>query len=336
MNGNWGTGVKAKGSVVFGLTLSAIASTAHAYEFGFSGAVQAPGIVLGASAEAPPPGLYGFNQVFTYQGKIVGPGAPNVGGALVGSKSDTVANGLLWVPGWTFLGATYDVVGVVPFTSTTIGSPIDFAPAGMQNAFLTNELSWKLGDSGFFVKAGLGLYMPTGTQQGPAGLSNVGVPWWTFQPNLVFSYVKNGWSLTANIFEEINTKNPLTNYRSGNILHAEFTGTNAFDKWTLGPVAYYVGQVTDDRSSAYYNGAINVNRYNVWAVGGLVGYDFGPASVNVWALKEVSANASGGTAGLPGIDTATVTKGFAIYAQLNYRIWAPDEPKAPAVPRLRK
>ena len=292
--------------------------------------------MLGASAEAPPPGLYGFNQVFTYQGKIVGPGAPNVGGALVGSKSDTVANGLLWVPGWSFLGATYDVVGVVPFTSTTIGSPIDFAPAGMQNAFLTNELSWKLGDSGFFVKAGLGLYMPTGTQQGPAGLSNVGVPWWTFQPNLVFSYVKNGWSLTANIFEEINTKNPLTNYRSGNILHAEFTGTKAFDKWTLGPVAYYVGQVTDDRSSAYYNGAINVNRYNVWAVGGLVGYDFGPASVNVWALKEVSANASGGTAGLPGIDTATVTKGFAIYAQLNYRIWAPDEPKAPAVPRLRK
>jgi len=69
MNGNWGTGVKAKGSVVFGLTLSAIASTAHAYEFGFSGAVQAPGIVLGASAEAPPPGLYGFNQVFTYQGR---------------------------------------------------------------------------------------------------------------------------------------------------------------------------------------------------------------------------------------------------------------------------
>ncbi len=59
------------------------------------------------------------------------------------------------------------------------------------------RMSWRLGDSGFFVKAGLGIYAPTGTQQGPAGLTNVGNQWWTFQPNLVFSYLKDGWNLTA-------------------------------------------------------------------------------------------------------------------------------------------
>ncbi|WP_253710415.1 transporter [Bradyrhizobium sp. WD16] len=318
------------------VTALAVTTTARAYEFGFPGSVQSAGIVIGASAEAPPPGLYGFNQVFTYQARIVGPGAPTVNGAQVSSKSDSASAGLLWVPGWSFLGASYDVVGVVPFTSTTVGSPIDFAPAGMQNAFLANELSWRLGETGFFIKTGLGLYVPTGTQQGPAGLSNVGVPWWTFEPSLVLSYVKDGWNLTANLFEEINTANRLTNYRTGNVLHAEFTATKSFDKWTLGPVAYYVGQVTDDRSSAFYNGAINVNRYNVWAVGGLVGYDFGPASINVWGLKEISASASGGRAGSPGVDTATITKGFAIFAQLNYRIWAPEEPAARSIPYVRK
>jgi len=51
----------------------------HAYEFGSPGYLQKPGIVLGAAAAAPPPGLYGFEQAFTYQSKLVGPGAPSVG-----------------------------------------------------------------------------------------------------------------------------------------------------------------------------------------------------------------------------------------------------------------
>ncbi|GLR98720.1 hypothetical protein ABIF38_000090 [Bradyrhizobium japonicum] len=46
------------------------------------------------------------------------------------------------------------------------------------------------------------MYIPTGTLQGPAGLSNVGDPWWTFQPNLAFSYLKDGWNLTVNVFDE--------------------------------------------------------------------------------------------------------------------------------------
>ena len=138
-----------------------------------------------------------------------------------------------------FLGATYDVVGVLPFISESVGPPINFNPAGVHNPFVANELSWKLGDSGFFVKAGLGMYIPIGTQQGPAGLSNVGAPWWTFQPNIVFSYLKDGWNLTANVFDEINTANSITGYRTGDILHAEFTATKTMGNWTIGPVACY-------------------------------------------------------------------------------------------------
>ena len=318
------------------LTLSVAATTAHAYEFGFPGWEQKPGLVLGAAAAAPPPGLYGFDQVFTYQSKLVGPGAPNVGGAQTGVKADVAAQGLLWVPGWNFLGASYDAVAVLPFISASVGSPIDIAPSGMHNVFFANELSWKLGDSGFFAKAGLGMYAPTGTQQGPSGLGNIGNPWWTFQPNLVVSYLKDGWNLTVNVFDEINTANTITDYRSGDVLHAEFTATKTIGNWTIGPVAYYAGQITSDRSSAFYGGAINVNRYDIWAAGGMVGYNFGPASVSVWGTQELSSTASGGTAGLPGLDTAAITKGFSVFAQLNYRIWAPDAPVAPTSPLLHK
>ena len=193
----------------------AIATHAEAYEFGSGGWLQKPGLVIGAAAAAPPPGLYGFDQLFTYQSKLVGPGAPNIGGARTGVKYDMALQGFLWVPGWNFLGATYDAVAAIPFVSASIGSPYNIAPSGMHNAFFANELSWNLGNSGFFVKAGLGMYVPTGTQQGPSGLGNVGNPWWTFQPNLVVSYLKDGWNLTANVFDEINTANTVTNYRSG-------------------------------------------------------------------------------------------------------------------------
>ncbi|MGC0397275.1 hypothetical protein [Bradyrhizobium sp. USDA 241] len=123
--------------MVGALTLSAVATVANAYEFGSSGWAQKPGIVLGAAAAAPPPGLYGFDQVFTYQSNLVGPGAPvNPGGASTGVKADVFAQGLLWVPGWNFLGATYDVVGVVPFISASVGPPMDANPSGMHNMFL--------------------------------------------------------------------------------------------------------------------------------------------------------------------------------------------------------
>ncbi|WP_338699064.1 transporter [Bradyrhizobium sp. 26S5] len=319
------------------LTAAALAVTAasmtsaNAFEFGYAGWAQKPGITLGGgTAGAPPPGLYSFDQVFTYQSNIVGPGAPNIGGAATPVHAAVEASGLLWVPGWTFLGATYDAVIVQPWIMADVGSPVNIQQAGMHNTYIVPaELSWKLGDSGFFIKTGLGIYVPNGSISGPAGLSNVGNPWWTFQPEFVVSYLKDGWNLTANLFQEINTSNSITGYRSGDVLHAEFTATKTIGNWTVGPIAYYAGQVTNDTSSAFYNGAINVNRYNIWAGGGLVGYNFGPAALTVWATHEFSSNASGGTAGPPGIDTASITKGNSVFANLSFRLWAPDAPEGP-------
>jgi hypothetical protein len=217
-----------------------------------------------------------------------------------------------------------------------VGAPVNVQQAGMHNTFIAPiELSWKLGDSGFFAKAGLGMYVPTGSVSGPNGLGNVGNPWWTFQPNVSFSYFKDGWNLTANLFQEINTASTVTGYRSGDVLHAEFTATKTIGNWTFGPVGYYVGQVSNDRSSSFYGGAINVNKYDVWAAGALVGYNFGPAALNVWAFNEFSATASGGTP-IGGIDSAAITKGFSVFASLSYRLWAPDAPATPTMPQFHK
>lgn len=316
------------------VALAIAATPASAYEFGYSGYASLPGITVGAAtAGTPPPGVYMFNQVGVTVGSITGPGAPNINGSATPVHVSGGASGVLWVPGWTFLGATYNALVVQPWFAVDIGNPVDAHPVGIHNTYIVPaELSWKLGDSGFFVKAGFGFYAPNGAISGANGLGGIGNPWWTFQPELAVSYLKDGWNFTAYLSREFNTANTTTGYRTGDIMHAEFTATKTIDRWTVGPVAFYVGQVSDDKSSAFYQGAINSNRYDQWAVGGLVGYNFGPATVTVWALDRVSATARGGTAGPPGVDTATVSKGYTVYAQLSFRLWAPDENAGP--PRL--
>jgi hypothetical protein len=290
---------------------------ASAYEPGESWA-QKPGATLGAAAEAPPPGLYMIDQAFTYQSTLVGPGS--------GNQPAVHANvgivGLLFAPGWSFLGATYTAVVVQPFVDLGVaGSTV---VAGVHNTFVSPvQLTWKLGDFG--ITTDLGIYVPDGSVSGPTGVGNVGVPYWTFQPEFRIGYYHDGWAFTSDTYVEINTQNTMDSYTTGDILHEELTFTKTFGKWTVGPVAYYVGQVTNDKNP---NGAYGLlpgqtfGKFNIWAVGGLVTYNFGPASLTVWAADEVSATTSGGT--FPA--TNTITKGWTAFATLSYQIWSPGAP----------
>ena len=74
------------------------------------------GGLIGVSAGVPPPGIYMFNQVFTYQANFSGPGVNSAlgGNRRVGVQVANDDQGFLFVPGWTFLGATYDAVFVQP------------------------------------------------------------------------------------------------------------------------------------------------------------------------------------------------------------------------------
>jgi hypothetical protein len=321
-------------------------SPANAYE-GFAAATK-PGAFIGSSAGVPPPGIYMFNQIFTLQTNEVGPGTTGLG---IGNHASVHVNdytmGFLFVPGWTFLGATYDAVLVQPFVDLGVGTPVGSAvtpgvTSGVFNTYIVPvELSWKLGN-GFAVKTGLGIYAPTGTQNGPFKLGNVGEPWWTFQPELIISYLANGWNLSAAIYAEFNTASSASHYTSGDVLHADFTATKTIGKWTFGPVAYYVGQVSDDKCdfSCQITGnttLVHAQRFNLFAVGGLLEYNFGPASLSVWATQDVIANAKNSAALIVnpvtgGQDLSVIPKGLTVFATISYRIWAPEEPpKAPMI-----
>ena len=332
------------------------ASPANAYEGGVAWQAK-PGVLIGASAGVPPPGIYMFDQVFTYQSNVAGP-ATSIVGNHNAVQAAVDAQGFLFVPGWTFLGATYDAVVVFPFGMVAVGQPFSAAGvgqvdqfSGMHNTYVAPiELAWKLGTSGFAVKTGFGMYVPDGTVQGATGpsvplitgasangFSNFGNKYWTFVPELIVSYLGGGWNLSAALTGEINTANQQDNYTQGNIFHADFTATKTIGKWTFGPVGYYVAQVSNDSCPIGICTALhplgiagNTQRYQLFAAGGLVEYNFGPASLSVWATQEVYAHASGGALA-PGIDPSNITQGLTVFATLSYRLWAPEEPAKPAL-----
>jgi hypothetical protein len=296
-----------------------------------------PGAFIGASAGVPPPGIYMFNQVFTYQANLVGPGTAALnppGTHKTGIQAAVDVQGFLFVPGWTFLGATYDAVIVQPFVMQSLGSPINGQGSGAFNTYIVPvELSWKLGNFG--IKTGVGIYLPDGCTTGAAKLGCEANPYTTYQPELILSYLGNGWNLTAALYEEFNTANRVTNYTTGNIFHTDFTATKTIGKWTIGPVAYYVAQVTDDTcpASCIATGESllgHSQRFSFWAAGALVGYDFGPASLSVWATQEFNAKASNHFAAA-GSDPSVVAEGATVFATLSYRLWAPEPPVQPAM-----
>src|SRR5258708_2381738 len=115
---------------------TALGGSADAYEFGYAGFAQMPGLVVGNAATAPPPGLYMFNQVFTYNPQIVGPGAPSVGGLRTNVNVDAEASGLVWVPGWHFPDPHYDAVFAQPFLTSSFRNPTTLAQSRIPNTLL--------------------------------------------------------------------------------------------------------------------------------------------------------------------------------------------------------
>ena len=304
-------------------------SPANAYEYGFLGLQQPNGLTHGGAGEAatPPPGLYAFLEPFGYEGHLTGAGAPVVNGVNPSANVTGAAIGVLYVPGWQFLGATYSAALFQPFFTASLGNPINFTALGVHNTLLEPlVLTWNTANHKFFTKLELGAYVPDGSITGPAGLGNIGTPWVTFFPTVTFTYIDQGYHLTGRFFQEINTTNYKTGYQSGSVFHAELTATKAFGNFKLGPIANFAGQVTSDRSSAYYGNLIQNNRSQIFAAGVIGGYDFGPANLEVWAFHDVVSRSYGGTiAG--GANAPTSPRLTSVVARLSFRLFGDNPPE---------
>jgi hypothetical protein len=338
-----------------GLAVVAIgggATSASAEEFGtfenrLAGATI--GLPLGA---APPPGVYtGLETVNLGAVNGGGNGGRTVGNWCIPTGGSAPGHGcanlpaiaaavpLLWVPalGWNWWGATYSASVVQAFynfetcgAAGSNGNCVGAAPVTSGGFVYTNtfiqpiKLSWKLGNSGWFIAAAFAFTPPDGTHL--AGTPNP--DYWTFEPSLAFSYLGNSWILSANFFYDINTKSEGvccsqdSTITTGNYLYGDLTALYKIGKWTLGPVGYFQTQTTSDTGAgcAVVQGATGVTtcgRVEKAAAGGLVGYDWGPVSLQVWFTDS-----------FVGRDSPVGPGSFDVWTRIGFRLWDLSPPAA--------
>jgi Putative MetA-pathway of phenol degradation len=267
--------------------------------------VTQPGELVGLPSGAPlPPGLYFANTADW--------GCRN--------SSPTSCLGITipvvtWSTPWTFLGGRVQFFSVTPVIETGVQNTS--YNASVYNPALLGQLAWDLGN-GFGFSYALGAYFDI----------NQPVAWSSTSLNQRFalSYTANDWNLTANVvygiqFDSVTNRSqispcPAPFSLSGcnpDFINVDLTATRKFDKWEFGGVAY--GSTDLTRPIAGYQ------KQSQFAVGGLMGYDFGAIKLQAYATTEVYEQNYGGRD----------TRGW---LRMIVPIWTPEA--APATPLITK
>jgi hypothetical protein len=258
-----------------------------------AGSVTQPGETVGIAAGAPlPEGLYFVNT--TDWGNRDG----------VDTSVGVDIPVLAWSTPWVILGARLQFLLATPVVEVGVHNT-DYV-RGIYNPFFAGQLAWDLGN-GFGFSYALGAYFGVQT--------DVGFDSTSLNQRFALSYTGNGWNLTANLIYGIQF-DQLTTTVNPDFLNLDLTATKKFGKWELGPVAFASTDVSDP--------FVGYDRQSQIAVGGLVGYDFGPVTLQGYVTRDVYQRNYGG------YDTR-------VWGRIIVPVWTPAAAPAPApAPLVRK
>ena len=143
------------------------------------------------------------------------------------------------------------------------------------NPALSGGIAWNVSKNLGFSNT-LIVYAPMNNQ----GLS---VNVWTFADHAALTYYDDNSEATVNVTYGIpgggstKFKAPMPNY-----FNLDLTYVRLFNKFSIGPVAFGSWDTT------------LANPWSKFAVGGIIGYDFGKFAVQFWASKSTNSNQWGG------------------------------------------
>lgn len=282
--------------VASALALCAAASPALA------GSVTQPGETVGLAAGAPlPQGLYFVNT----------------GDWGVRSTNPNTALGvdipvLAWSTPWTFFGGRFVLLAATP--GVEVGVENTTYIQGIYNPVVLGQLAWDLGN-GFGFSYTLGNYFDVHSP----------VAWSSNSLNQRFglSYTGGGWDLTANViygiqFDQLTNRPQISACGPAlafgcnpDFINVDGTATHKFGKWEIGAVGY--------GSSDLSTPIAGYARQSQIALGGLLGYDFGPVTLQAYLTHDVYQQNYGGYD----------TRGW---ARVIIPLWTPSTPASPVMP----
>ncbi len=209
---------------------------------------------------------------------------PNGGGPGVDANSFVNVPVFAWSTPWTPLGGRLEFAVTIP--EVFVGFPSDpghggaHSSRGLYNSLFAGIWAFDLGN-GFNISVLSGFYIP----ENP-GVRGVSTDAWVAREGLNLAYNADGWKIAANMNYQFQGTNYLTGLPSANDNFVyDLTFTKAFGQWEIGPVAF---------GSVEVNQRANPNPTAQFALGGLVGCDFGPVAAQFYVTHDLAQRNLGG------------------------------------------
>ncbi len=251
------------------------------------------------------PGIAALNIFLDYNDATANPsrGLPFGGNIALNVTANVYADSAVlfytFKPQPWLLGGYYTVGATVPYVWSNIkaGGTIDLLGHQVnktvsQNAngvgdieFWPFMLGWTNGD--FKYDTRLAIYAPSG-EYNKGDLANVGLGYWTFEPEVTFSWLSSKIGTEVSVFAgmDFNTENTDANYQSGDIFHADATVAQHFPLFGgfggVGANAFYYKQVTADSGSGARLGSFEAMSEGIGPVASYA-HDFGKKQLVVEA-----------------------------------------------------
>lgn len=186
---------------------------------------------------------------------------------------------LIWSTPWTFLGGRlgFDAATPVAQVATT-----GLNKSGWTNPLIEASLKWQIADH-FYFGVHEGVHLPADN-----ALTSVGVAlnFATFMQAVAFSYLNDGWSLSATFLYGTGRNGTVPGDYAASWFNYDLTAIKSFGAWEVG----LVGFGSTDLSSPYATYA----RQSQFALGPLVGHDFGPLKLQLKWTTDVAEKNYGG------------------------------------------
>jgi hypothetical protein len=242
------------------------------------GSVTQPGDTMGSASGAPiPPGFYFANQMN--------------GGCADTSPRTCVFTEIplfAWSTPWKILGARL-AFATAPTTVVHVDIRDTHHDTGLFNPFVGSTLTWDLGHGWGFTYL-LGAYIELD--------SSVAYSSSSLNQRFGLSYTANEWNLTSNVIWGINFDQTTRDPQgfpcpaapqfgcNPDFLNVDLTATKKFGKWELGSIGFYSSDISTPIS--------DYRTQSKAAIGGLVGYWFGPVILQMYVTTEVYERNYGG------------------------------------------
>jgi Putative MetA-pathway of phenol degradation len=175
-----------------------------------------------------------------------------------------------WSTPWMLFGGRVEAYAAFPQDILNVGGHYS---SGFYNiAGLVGE-AWDFGNGWNFSNF-VGGYTPM--EAGGLATNN-----WVFNERAAVSYVANDWNLTVHTIYGVVGKDVRTHLQdTPDYLNYDLTAVKTFGNWTLGPVGY---GSTDTSSTG--PGYVEQSQF---ALGGLIGYNFGPVTWQFYITHDVT------------------------------------------------